>query len=175
MKKIIIIFMVTLSGCTSCNYSVELKGRVISNITGEPIIDAKVELKYKNIVVTTDSLGCFELIYRSGKSCKREFSITKSGYKDFEIEIDYKEPQKIYKVTNERYYYDLKEGKHLCPDTTLLSNIWLATLLFEKYSTDFSIKKDSLTVFLDVDMGQEVEFENYLKEHKNHKFKIIKQ
>jgi hypothetical protein len=175
MKKIIMIIymllIIILYGCIDS--VVKLEGRVVSNITGEPIVDAKIKLKYANIIVTTDSLGYFNLTYICGISEKKEFLITKKGYKDFEIEVDYKHPQMIYKISNESYYYDLKNSNQLCPDTITSANVWLTTISFDKYSKDFAIKKDSLIVYLDFDLGIDGEFENYLKQHKHHKFKII--
>ena len=52
----ILIISLTFWGC---DYCIQLEGRVLSNENSEPIRDAHVTLKSRNITVITDSLGFF--------------------------------------------------------------------------------------------------------------------
>ena len=144
----------------SCDYCIRLEGRVVSNINGEPIKDAHITLKSRNITVTTDSLGYFYLMDCGGGSPpKAVYSIEKEGYKDFEIEFRSMDAGSAIIVKTGGKDYDLG-SKFFYPDSTNLSTYHIIT--FEKYSRDFSKRGDSLVFYMDID-DDEIDFENYLK------------
>jgi len=172
MKKIIFVIIVTiilfLSGCISS--VIHLKGRVLSNVNGEPIANAIVKLQSADIYVKTDSLGYFELVHIGGMPSKANFLVSKEGYKDFEIEFDSKGRQKIYKITNDNVFYSFTDGRMLCYDTIKSAGSLHAGFSIEKYSTGFTSRNDSIIFYLDLDIGVDNEFENLLKKHPRHKF-----
>ena len=149
----------------SCDYCIQMNGRVLSNENGEPIGDAKVTLKSRNITVTADSLGFFYLKdCGGGRPPKPIYIISKEGYKDFEIEFrSISSGSGIIVKTGEKYY-DL-DGKFFYPDSTNLST-YHAVITFEKYSKDFSKRGDSLVFYMDID-DINIDFENYLKGLRN--------
>ena len=162
MKKIIYLvsFLILSFIFYSCDYCVRLEGRVLSNINGEPIRDAQVTLKGRNITVTTDSLGFFYLIdCGGGRPPKPIYIIKKEGYKDFEIEFRSIDSGNAIIVKAGEKNYNLS-GKIFYPDSTNLSTYHVIT--FEKYSKDFSKRGDSLVFYMDVD-DTDIDFENYLK------------
>ena len=165
MKKLIYFFSIFMVACCGCDYCIGLNGRVLSNITGEPIRDVQVRLKSRNIIVKTDSLGFFSLEDCGGGSPPKPiYTISKEGYKDFEIEFSRKSSEKIYKVKTGEKNYDLN-GKFFYPDTTNLST-YFGIIEFEKYSQDFANRNDSLVVYLDVD-DMDIDFDFFLKRLKN--------
>jgi hypothetical protein len=161
MKKIFYLVYILILSLISygCDYCIQLEGRVLSSINGEPIRDAHVTLKSRNITVTTDSLGYFHLKECGGGSPpKAVYSIRKEGYKDFEIEFrSIGSGDAIIVKTGEKDY-DLG-GKAFYPDSTNLSTYHIIT--FEKYSKDFSKTGDGLVFYMDID-DDEIEFQNYL-------------
>ena len=144
-----------------CDYCIQLEGRVLSNENSEPIRDAHVTLKSRNITVITDSLGFFYLEdCGGGTPPKPEYIISKAGYKDFEIEFrSIGSGNAIIFKTGEKNY-DL-DGKFFYPDSTNLST-YIGVITFEKYSRHFSNRGDSLVFYMDID-DMDIDFENYLK------------
>jgi len=162
MKKLIYLvgILVLSPAFYSCDYCIRLEGKVLSNINGKPIRGAQVTLKSRNITVTTDSLGYFYLRdCGGGRPPKSAYIIRKEGYKDFEIEFRSIESGNAIIVKTGEKKYDLG-GKFFYPDSTNLSTYHIIT--FEKYSTDFSKRGDSLVFYMDVD-DTSLDFENYLK------------
>ena len=163
MKKVIYILCTLTISLTffGCDYCIQLKGRVLSNENGEPIRDVHVTLKSKNITVITDSLGFFNLKHcGGGRPPKPEYIISKTGYKDFEIEFHSTGLGSGFIVKTGEKNYDLG-GKFFYPDSTNLST-YHAVIALEKYSQDFSKKGDSFMFYLDID-DIDIDFENYLK------------
>ena len=163
MRKLIYLLSILTLGFTfySCDYSIGLKGRVLSNETGEPISGALVTLKSRNITVVTDSLGFFYLRETGGgKPPKPIYLISKEGYKDFEIEFGSTNSGRVTIVKTGEKNYDLG-GKYFYPDSTNLST-YLAVITFEKFSQDYMERGDSVIFFMDID-DMEVEFANFLK------------
>ena len=147
-----------------CDYCIILNGRILSNITSEPISGAQVRLKSIDRIVTTDSLGYFEImIFGGGSPPKAIYTISKEGYKDFEIEFGRSGSKRVYKITTGGKNYDL-HGKFFYPDSTNLST-YFVIIEFEKYSTDFAFRNDSLIVYMDMD-DMDVDFANYLNSFK---------
>ena len=163
MKKLIYVLNILALGIVfyGCDYCIQLEGKVVSNINGEPVKDAQVTLKSKNITVTTDSLGYFYLMdCGGGIPPKAVYSIKKEGYKDFEIEFRSMNSGNAIIVQTGSKDYDLG-GKFFYPDSTNLST-YHAVIAFEKYSKDFSKRGDSIVFYMDID-DTAIEFENYLK------------
>ena len=163
-KSLICILSIFIFTCYSCDYSIKRNGRVLSSLDGKPISGAKISLKDKNITITTDSLGYFNLEVVGGrKPPKPIFIISKEGYKNFEIEFDATNSENVFKVKTEKKNYNLN-GKFFYPDSTNLLTFF-TSIEFEKYSKDFAIKNDSLIIYLDID-DLEIDFGNYLKKLK---------
>jgi len=162
MKKLIyLLSILTLSLVfQGCDYCIQLKGRVLSTNSGEPISDVEITLKSRNIAVTTDSLGFFYLLdCGGGRPPKPIYSIRKGGYKDFEIEFCSTKSGRVIIVKTGEKNYDLG-GKFFYPDSTNLST-YLAVITFEKYSQDFTMRGDSLVFYMDID-DIEADFDNFL-------------
>jgi hypothetical protein len=170
MKKLIIILSVFLLllfySCVGLwRYHIEFEGKVLSNITGEPIEGAQVTLTSRDITVLTDSLGFFNLIVSGNRrrAPERIYRISKDGYKDFEIEINQTRSQRVYSVTRGTRYYDFGD-KRLLPDSTNLSTwILMRAIGFENYSKDFTTRNDSFVFYMDAD-DIEIDLENYLSD-----------
>jgi hypothetical protein len=172
MKNLIYLIFVLPIILISCDCHIQQKGRILSNIDGQPIVNARINLKNTNTVVKTDSIGYFDLEYVGGGNCPKPiYTISKEGYKDFEIAFDYSSSENIIKVKKGDKNYDLK-GKFFYPDSTNLST-YFVDIQFEKYSKDFSIKNDSLILYMDLD-NTNIDFTNYLKMLKNGGWNIDK-
>ena len=172
MKKIIYLLCALTLSFTfhSCDYCIHLKGRVLSNENGEPISDAQVTLKSRNISVTTDSLGFFYLQdFGGGRPPKPIYRIRKEGYKDFEIEFGSTNSGRITIVKTGIKHYDLG-GKFFYPDSTNLST-FLAVITFEKYSQDYSKRGDSFIFYMDID-DTEIDFKKFLDKWNVDSYKI---
>ena len=136
-------------------------GRVLSNLTGEPIRGALVTLESKNTTVITDSFGFFHLIeFGHGKPSGHIYSIRKEGYKDFEVEFTFTNSESITAVKRELKNYDLG-GKRFYPDSTNLLT-FSYVVRFEKYSKDYAKRGDSVVFYMDID-DDDLDFENYLE------------
>jgi len=159
------VIMLLFCNCTGCRHNLELNGRVLSNVSGEPIRNAQVTLMSKDTTVITDSLGFFNLsLYGSGKMPRPIFTISKEGYKDFKIEFDQTGESRVYTVTRGTKDYNFG-GKRFYPDSTNLST-FIGLISFEKYSRDFTTRNDTLTFYMDID-DDEIDLQNYLKEIQN--------
>ena len=167
MKKLAYLLSILTLSLTffGCDYCIQLKGRVLSNETGEPISGAIVALKSRNITVTTDSLGFFHLTEcGGGRPPKCIYGIRKEGYKDFEIEFASTSSRSVTIVKKGSKDYDLG-GRYFYLDSTNLSTFW-GVITFEKYSRDFSKRGDSVIFYMDID-DTEIDFENFLKSFQN--------
>jgi hypothetical protein len=156
----------------SCDCFIQQKGRILSNIDGQPIVNARINLKNTNSVVLTDSMGYFDLHYVGGGNCpKQVFIISKEGYKDFEIALNYSSSVNLIEIKKGDKNYDLK-GKFFYPDSTDPST-YFVDIQFDKYSKDFTIKNDSLILYMDLNDAK-IDFANYLKMLKNQGWNIDK-
>jgi len=149
----------------SCDWSIGLQGRVLSNENGEPIEYAHVTLLSKDITVLTDSLGFFYLrATGGGKLPKAIYKISKDGYKDFVIEFGSTNSGRVTIVKTEEKNYDLG-GKFFYPDSTNLSS-YLTVITFKKFSQDYAMRGDSVIFYMDID-NMEVDLANFLKRWNN--------
>ena len=164
MKNLTYLTIMILFFLLGCDYHIKQKGRILSNVDRQPIVNARINLKNTSIVVLTDSSGYFDLEYvGGGKSPDPIYVITKEGYKDFEFTFDYSNSESIYRVKKGEKNYDLN-GKFFYPDSTNPATYFI-DIQFDKFSKDFTIRNDSLILYMDLD-NIKVDFENYLESFK---------
>lgn len=131
---------------SSCDCWVVVNGKVISSLTGKPIIGAKIELIDRNITSNSDQNGNFSIEEMTGLCYNPKIRVTYKQYKPFEIELESDSDFRNYKVRNESEYVDFDEPFYPNPDN---KKTFIVSTLIEKYSRDFEIKSDSLIIYLD--------------------------
>ena len=172
MKKKIYILSILIGNLIfhGCDYCIQLKGRVLSNKNDEPIREAQITLKSRNITVVTDSLGFFYLQDCGGGRCPKPiYVVSKEGYKDFEMEFRSMDSGDGIIVKTGQKNYDLG-GKYFYPDS-MNSSTYLAVIAFEKYSKDYAKRGDSVIFYMDID-NEEANFENFLRNFQNGRWDI---
>lgn len=162
MRKVyLFLIIITLYGC-DCRLHIE--GEVLSNIDEKPIKNATIRLGGTNIITYSDSLGYFNIDYiGGGKAPKPILIISKKGYKNFELEFDNNDSENSIKVKTDVIEFDLK-GKKLYPDSMNLST-FMTVLEFDKYSKDYMLRKNRITLFLDPENSKK-DFLNRIEEMK---------
>ena len=131
----------------SCECFPEFSGKVLSNLTKEPIEGATVQLMNQNIAVKTDKNGFFKL---AASGCiDGHLIIFKEHYKPFEITFSNSSNSNSYKVNSESKFvdYDKPFYFYLNPKDTRPSFTTGASI--KQNSESFSVSSNELTYYLD--------------------------
>jgi len=100
----------------ACDCITHKSGFVLDADTNDPIPNALVKLDYLEAV--TDSTGYFLIERMTGFCPKWELSVSKNGYKPFQLKIDFKRDHTIYKVLNPREFEEFHHVRYLNEDSS---------------------------------------------------------
>jgi len=142
MIKIITIICL-ISTLIACDCVTHKSGFVLDSDTNDPIPNALVKFDY--LKAETDSTGYFLIERMTGLCPKWKLSVSKNGYKPFQLEINFKGDNTIYKVLNPREFEEFTHVRYLNED----SSSYIIGEWIDLNSTSFTIiNPDSIIIKL---------------------------
>jgi hypothetical protein len=114
IKNISIICLI--STLIACDCYIHKSGFVLDTATNDPIPGALVKLD--KLETFTDSTGYFLIERITGFCPKWELSVSKNGYKPFQLKIDLKRDHTIYKVLNQKEFEKFLHVRYLNEDSS---------------------------------------------------------
>ncbi len=147
----------------SCDYHINIHGKILLYNSDIPVQGAKIELVNRNISVLSGATGDFNIGEHTGRSYNPVLRITKENYKPFEIELDHEDNSKVYKVKTESVYHHLDEPFYPNPNN---EDTYLVNIPLEKYSQNFKLNNDTIIVHLEHSNIQN-EIESLKIKHRN--------
>ena len=132
-----------ISTLYACDCVTHKSGFVLDADTNDPIPNAIVKLDY--LEAETDSTGYFLIERLTGFCPKWELSVSKGGYKPFQLKIDSRGDHTIYKLLNQREFEEFHHVRYLNED----SSSYIIGEWIDLNSTGFTvINPDSIIINL---------------------------
>ncbi|MEQ8713431.1 MAG: carboxypeptidase-like regulatory domain-containing protein [Cyclobacteriaceae bacterium] len=144
MIRFYIILLFISIGIASCDCYVQIKGKIVSTTTGQPISGVIVKMVERKVETTSNANGQFLLDEQTGFCYDPKIELVKVGFKPFRLTVSHDSEETTYKTSSGSTSVDFDE-----PVASRIGT-WIST-----YSSDFKIKGDSIIFYLDDDNPNE--------------------